>query len=102
MVDIKCISFKCYCLAKTRFQVLTAVGVKSAVFWVVAPCSPIEFRPTFQRYLLPPSSGSLVPLIEAASISETSVNFCQTTRCNEPEDSHIHLRKNYVIKNKNV
>jgi hypothetical protein len=28
-------------------------------------------------------------LMEAASISETSVNFYQTTRCNNPEDSHF-------------
>jgi hypothetical protein len=30
-------------------------------------------------------------MIEAASTSETSVNFYQTTRCNNPEDSHLQL-----------
>jgi hypothetical protein len=28
--------------------------------------------------------------MEAASTSETSVNFYQTTRRNNPEDSHLH------------
>jgi hypothetical protein len=28
-------------------------------------------------------------MIEAASISETSINFYQTTRRNIPEDSHL-------------
>jgi hypothetical protein len=29
-------------------------------------------------------------MMEAASTSETSVNFYQTTRRNNPEDSHLH------------
>jgi hypothetical protein len=29
-------------------------------------------------------------MMEAASISETSVNFYQTTQRNIPEDSHLH------------
>jgi hypothetical protein len=28
-------------------------------------------------------------MMQAASTSETSVNFCQTTRRNNPEDSHL-------------
>jgi hypothetical protein len=39
------------------FEVLTAVSMKMAVFWVVAPCSLVEVYTTFQRALLPPSSG---------------------------------------------
>jgi hypothetical protein len=31
--------------------------------------------------------------MEAASISETSVNFYQTTWRNNPEDSHLHARR---------
>jgi hypothetical protein len=30
--------------------------------------------------------------MKAASTSETSVNFYQTTRRNNPEDSHLHTR----------
>jgi hypothetical protein len=32
-------------------------------------------------------------MMEATSTSETSVNFYQTTRRNNPEDSHLHNRR---------
>jgi hypothetical protein len=35
---------------------------------------------------------------EAASSSETSVNFYQTTRRDIPEDSHIHNRRRENLK----
>jgi hypothetical protein len=44
-----------------------------AVFWVVAPRSLI-----------------IALMMEVADTSETSVNFYQTTRCNIPEDNHLH------------
>jgi hypothetical protein len=44
--------------------------MKITVFWVVGPCSAIA-------------------LMKAASTSETSINFYQTTRRNNPEDSHL-------------
>jgi hypothetical protein len=31
--------------------------------------------------------------METERISETSVSFYQTTRCNMPEDSHFHTRR---------
>jgi hypothetical protein len=34
-------------------------------------------------------------MLEVASTSETSVNVCQTTRRNNPEDSHLHGTKMY-------
>jgi hypothetical protein len=43
------------------------------VFWVVAPCSL-----------------AIALMMEAASTSETSANFNQTTRRSNPEDSHIN------------
>jgi hypothetical protein len=39
--------------------------------------------PTFQRYLLPPSTRT----------PETSANFYQTTRRYNPEDIHLHTRR---------
>jgi hypothetical protein len=36
--------------------------------------------------------------MEAASASETSVNFYQTTRRNNPEDNHLHLRRRENLK----
>jgi hypothetical protein len=32
-------------------------------------------------------------MVAAASASETSVNFYQTTRRNNPEDSHLRIRR---------
>jgi hypothetical protein len=36
------------------------------------------------------SSPDVALMMEAASTTETSVNFYQTTRHNNPEDSHLH------------
>jgi hypothetical protein len=52
-----------------------------AVFWVVVPCSLGEVI------------RANVLTMEAASTSETSVNFSQTTRHNNPEDSHLLTRR---------
>jgi hypothetical protein len=58
----------------------TNLKMKLAVFWVVVPCSLVDvYRP-------------IALMMEAASTSETSVNFYQTTRCYNPEDSHLHTR----------
>jgi hypothetical protein len=37
-------------------------------------------------------------MMEAASTSETSVNFYQTTLRNSPEDSHLHTRSRENLK----
>jgi hypothetical protein len=52
-----------------RFQVLTAASVEMAVFWIV----------------------SIALMMEEASTSETSVNFYQTPRRNNLEESHLHI-----------
>jgi hypothetical protein len=41
------------------FEVLTAAGMKTAIFWVVAPCSLVDVE--FERSLLPPSSETHRP-----------------------------------------
>jgi hypothetical protein len=41
-------------------------------------------------------------MIEAASTSETSANFSQTTRRNNPEDSHVHTRRRENLKSYNT
>jgi hypothetical protein len=61
-------------------------SVKMAVFWVVAPCSLVE---VYQRFGGACNLAAL--MMEAASTSGTLVNFYQTTWCNNPEDSHLHL-----------
>jgi hypothetical protein len=40
--------------------------------------------------------------LEAASTSETSVNFYQTTRRNNPEDSHLHTCRRENLKSHNM
>jgi hypothetical protein len=53
-----------------------------AGFWVLAPCSLVEVL--------------IALMMEAAKISEKLVNFFQTTRRYNPEDSHFrtHRREN--------
>jgi hypothetical protein len=59
------------------------------VFWVVALCSLVEVE-------------TLIALMmEAASTSETSVNFYQTTRRNIPKDSNLHSRRSENLKSRN-
>jgi hypothetical protein len=63
------------------FEVLTAARMKMAVFWVVVPCSLVE---VYQRV----RGNALVALmVEAASTSETLLNFYQTSPRYNPEDS---------------
>jgi hypothetical protein len=40
--------------------------------------------------------------MEAASTSETSVNFYHTTRSNNPEDSYLHTRRRENLKSHSV
>jgi hypothetical protein len=62
-----------------------------AVFWVDAPCSLVEFSKV--------SEVLAALMIEAASTSETLVNYYQTTRRYNPEDSR--LPNQALCKNKN-
>jgi hypothetical protein len=39
---------KGYLINKGGFEVLISVSTKMAVFWVVAPCSPVEFQGRFR------------------------------------------------------
>jgi hypothetical protein len=61
-----------------------------AVFWVVAPCSLVEVYHCFRGACRLHHWGTL--MTEAARTSEMSVNFYQTTRHNNPEDSHLHTQ----------
>jgi hypothetical protein len=78
-----------------------------AAFWIVAPCSLVDvygrFRgacclrhqgdlPDYAAQQLKRRPSSLIALMmEAASTSETSVNFYQTARRNNPDDSHLQV-----------
>jgi hypothetical protein len=81
--------------SRMRFQ--TRIFMKSTIFWNVMPCRNL---PMFWRNILPPPSGlkltacyllaclaySLTVKLDMVHLSETSVNFYQTTRLNIPED----------------
>jgi hypothetical protein len=68
------------------FQVLAAASMKMTIFWNIMPCSLIEIYRRFKDACL-----LIALMMEAASTSETLVNFYQTTRRNIPEDSHLHF-----------
>jgi hypothetical protein len=53
-----------------------------AVFWVVAPCRLVQVYGRF-------GGAMIAPMMEAESTSGTSGKFYQTTRRNNPEDSHL-------------
>jgi hypothetical protein len=55
------------------------------VFWDVTPFRLVEVYIRFRGA----SCIHHALMMEAASTSETSVNFYQTTRLNIPEDSHL-------------
>jgi hypothetical protein len=61
--------------------------MKIAVFWVVGPYSPLDVYRRFRGARCLHHQGALP--MEAARTSETSVNFYQTTRRNNPEDIHL-------------
>jgi hypothetical protein len=62
---------------------------KMTVFWDVAPCSLV---------LAASVIGAVTLMMEAASTSETSENFYQTTRRNIPEDIYLHTRRSEKLK----
>jgi hypothetical protein len=61
--------------------------MKITVFWDVAPCSLVEVI-----------IRAIALMMDAASTSETSVNFYQTTQRNIPEDSHLYTRRRENLK----
>jgi hypothetical protein len=42
--------------------------------------------------------ATIALMMKAASTSETTVTFYQTTRHNKPEDSHLHTRRSQNLK----
>jgi hypothetical protein len=75
---------------------------KIAVFWVVAPCNLVEVYGRLRGFCCLHKQGDEWQE-EAERTSETSVNFYQTARRNNSEDSDLHTRrrenlKSYVMK----
>jgi hypothetical protein len=74
-----------YCLV--RFQVLTAASIKMTIFRDVASCSLVVVFRHFRCACCVNHQGAL--MTDVGSTSETSVNFYQTTRRNNPENSNL-------------
>jgi hypothetical protein len=91
-----------------RFEVFTAVTMKKAVFWDVAPCrsgvNP-RFGGTLQLLLTSLTDASRADFLifsstlkmEAIRSSETSVNIT-STRCHIPEDCFLHSHRRENLK----
>jgi hypothetical protein len=65
--------------------------MKMAVFWVVTRVVWLKF--TNVSEVLAASIIIIALIMDAASTSGTSVNFYQSTRHYNPEDSHLHTRR---------
>jgi hypothetical protein len=75
------------------FQVLTAASMKMTVFWDVRLCCLVEAYRRFRGTCCLHHQGdeSLITLMmEAASTTETSINFYSSTWRNILEDSHLN------------
>jgi hypothetical protein len=64
-----------------------------AVFWVVVLCSLVEVYQHFRGPCSLHHQGD-----ETARTYETLVNFYQTTRCYNPEDSHLRTHRHENLK----
>jgi hypothetical protein len=116
MDDLGCcwpnpISLGAPCCSKP-LTVWTAASLQMSLFWDVAPCSLRETDGRFRgedgsvmgcyavwsrtrMFLLPLSSGPSSPWWRA---SERSVNFYETTRRYDPDDSQLHTRRQENMK----
>jgi hypothetical protein len=69
--------------------------MKMAVFWVVALCSLIEVYQRFRGTFCLHYQGDECL---RQQLPETLVNFYQTTRRYNPENSHLHTRRRENLK----
>jgi hypothetical protein len=74
------------------FEVLTAVSTN------VAPFSLVEVYQRFRGPCCRHHQGHIAMMMEAAWTTETVVNFYQTTRRYNPEDSHLRLPRSSFVR----
>jgi hypothetical protein len=68
------------------------------VFWDVELCSPVEIDRRFSGAYCLHHLVLMALMKEPVNTSETSVNFYQTTRPNNPEESHLYTRRRENLK----
>jgi hypothetical protein len=69
------------------------VHIEDVFFWIAAPSNLVEVYRRFR---------DAVTIIRTKSTSETSINLHETSRLNNPEDSHLHTRCREDLKSHNV
>jgi hypothetical protein len=96
VVVLKTFSVSLYFYQNIFAEIKTA-STKMSVCWVVSPCSLEE---VYRRFRVPDCLRHQRLMMEAASASETSANFHQTTRvfCCESvyRNSNIGLKRNVI------
>jgi hypothetical protein len=65
-----------------------------AVFWVIAPCSLLVVYNVSEVF----AASIIALMMKAARASQTLVNFYQTTRRYNPEDSHLRTHRREKLK----
>jgi hypothetical protein len=86
-------TLKFYTQYSRRHDILSYTVMKTATFWVVTPSRPSDVS----------IIRAIALIMEAAITSATSANLYQSTRRNNPEDSHLHtprrenLRSHFII-----
>jgi hypothetical protein len=63
-------------------------------FWDDVPCSLVDI---YRHFI-----GAYITLMMAVLSSETSVSIYHTTRCNIPEDIHLHIRRRENLKSHTI
>jgi hypothetical protein len=82
---------------KSHYWILSWTGlIHMTVFWDDSSCSLVEVYQRFRGACCLCHPGAL--MMEAASTSETLVNFYQTTGRIIPEDSYLHARRRQNLK----
>jgi hypothetical protein len=80
------------CIFQVWYQVLAAVTMKMAVFWIVASCGLVRVSQGFRGLYCLRHQGDESPIalmMESVRTYETSVNIHQSTRRYNPEDGHL-------------
>jgi hypothetical protein len=86
--------------ATERLQIVMAASMKMTALWDIAPYILVEVDKTFQRCILPPSSGlRLIMMIKAISTFKTSVSLrvYKITQSNISEGCLIFIMSLFVL-----
>jgi hypothetical protein len=74
---------------------------KSAIFWDITPCSPLSAKPTFRRYISPPSSAYFLDPEDGGDMFLRNVGWNSTDyRRYVPEDGTLHNHRCENLKSK--